>query len=194
MRGCISIVTVRKKVLGLIERMLKLSIPNLYLWLIMFFSLFHVYLNLLAEITRFADRKFYDDWWNACDFAEYWHKWNFPIHNFFARHVYSPLLIRGYSKTSAQLFVFLTSGLLHEYLVWVPLHLSKPTLMIFMAFVLQVPLVILTAHPKSPMRSYPRCGNVLFWIVFCFTGQPFAVMIYFFFKTAPEYSVWGPLR
>ncbi len=38
---------------------MKLSIPNLYLWIAMFFSLFHVQLNILAEVLRFADREFY---------------------------------------------------------------------------------------------------------------------------------------
>lgn len=43
----------------LIERVLKLCIPTLYIWLAMFYTLFHVWLNILAELMRFGDREFY---------------------------------------------------------------------------------------------------------------------------------------
>mmetsp|Transcript_16975 Transcript_16975/g.16846 ORF Transcript_16975/g.16846 Transcript_16975/m.16846 type:complete len:95 (-) Transcript_16975:39-323(-) len=46
----------------LAERILKLAVPNLYCWLLMFFTLFHTWLNILAELTRFGDREFYLDW------------------------------------------------------------------------------------------------------------------------------------
>lgn len=48
-----------------LERVLKLSVPNLYVWLCMFYCLFHLWLNILAELLRFGDREFYKDWWNA---------------------------------------------------------------------------------------------------------------------------------
>lgn len=47
------------------ERILKLSVPNLYVWLCMFYCLFHLWLNILAELLCFGDREFYKDWWNA---------------------------------------------------------------------------------------------------------------------------------
>jgi diacylglycerol O-acyltransferase-1 len=49
-------------VLVFTERLLKLSVPNLYVWLMGFYVFFHVYLNILAEITRYGDRLFYRDW------------------------------------------------------------------------------------------------------------------------------------
>ncbi|KAJ1439871.1 Sterol O-acyltransferase, ACAT/DAG/ARE type [Sesbania bispinosa] len=48
-----------------IERVLKLSVPNVYVWLCMFYCFFHLWLNILAELLRFGDREFYKDWWNA---------------------------------------------------------------------------------------------------------------------------------
>lgn len=39
-------------VLHLLERLLKLSLPVLYTWLLMFLSFFHYWMRLLAEITR----------------------------------------------------------------------------------------------------------------------------------------------
>lgn len=41
------------------------QIPNLYIWLLMFYCFFHLWLNILAELLRFGDRAFYKDWWNA---------------------------------------------------------------------------------------------------------------------------------
>lgn len=55
------------------ERLLKLSIPNTYVWLLGFYLFFHLWLNLLAEITRFGDRMFYKEWWNARTIDEYWY-------------------------------------------------------------------------------------------------------------------------
>lgn len=42
-----------------VERVLKLALPTLYVWLAMFYCLFHLWLNILAELTRFGDREFY---------------------------------------------------------------------------------------------------------------------------------------
>lgn len=44
------------------ERVLKLALPNLYVWLVIAYCLFHSWCNVLAELTRFGDREFYKDW------------------------------------------------------------------------------------------------------------------------------------
>ncbi|CAM8917278.1 unnamed protein product [Rhodiola kirilowii] len=59
-----------------LERILKLSVPTLYVWLCMFYCFFHLWLNILAELLRFGDREFYKDWWNAKTVEEYWRMWN----------------------------------------------------------------------------------------------------------------------
>ena len=40
-----------------------MAVPNIYIWLLGFYAFFHLYLGLAAEITRFADRSFYLDFW-----------------------------------------------------------------------------------------------------------------------------------
>lgn len=57
------------------ERLLKLAVPNMFVWLIGFYGLFHIWLNILAELTCFADRRFYEDWWNCTDVGAFWRKW-----------------------------------------------------------------------------------------------------------------------
>jgi diacylglycerol O-acyltransferase 1 len=61
---------------NLVERILKLAIPTVYGWIIMFYAFFHSWLNLWAEITQFGDRTFYKDWWNSLYLDEYWRTWN----------------------------------------------------------------------------------------------------------------------
>lgn len=45
--------------LQMFERLLKLSVPCLWGWLVIFYTLFHLLLNITAELTRFGDREFY---------------------------------------------------------------------------------------------------------------------------------------
>lgn len=41
----------------------------------------------LLQLTFFADREFYQDWWNSTTFDEFSRKWNVPVHSFLLRHV-----------------------------------------------------------------------------------------------------------
>ena len=107
---------------SILERIMKLSTISLIIWLAGFFALFHSFLNALAEIMRFGDRNFYDDWWNSTDLQMYWSTWNKPVYHFMRRHVFSPLVGRGWSYTAASAMVFVFSGVLHELLVGVPTH------------------------------------------------------------------------
>lgn len=74
-------------ILAVMERLLRLSIPNTYVWLLGFYFYFHLWLNLLAELTRFGDRVFYKDWWNARTIDRYWRLWNMPVHHWVTRHI-----------------------------------------------------------------------------------------------------------
>lgn len=83
--------------------------------LLLFYYFFHVYLNLLAEVTRFGDRTFYLSWWKATvspprvlhalsntaafgaltlsveqGVTEFWQRWNIPVHTFAVRASVSP--------------------------------------------------------------------------------------------------------
>ena len=62
----------------LAEYWLKLTMPNIYMWLLVFYFYFHLYLNLFAEVLRFGDRVFYKDWWNSAEVSAYWRLWNLP--------------------------------------------------------------------------------------------------------------------
>ncbi|CAH0377376.1 unnamed protein product [Pelagomonas calceolata] len=159
-----------------VERLLALAIPSLFVWVLMFVALFELWLSILAELTRFGDRQFYKDWWNAQKFDEYWRLWNLPVHNWLVRHVFFPCLNLGLNKMAATLVVFFVSAALHEVLVSGPCHVAR--LYAFAGMMGQVPLIALTnaLHGRLPSN---RLGNVLFWVVFCVVGQPMALMLYF---------------
>lgn len=106
-----------KDYLHIFSLTLQMAVPAAYFWLFMFYIVFHSYLNLWAELTYFADRRFYYDWWNASDLSEYWRKWNIPIHNFLIRHVYYPCRRRGISSASCLLITFTLSAAFHEYIM-----------------------------------------------------------------------------
>lgn len=106
-----------------IERLLKVAMPSMYLWLMMFYTAGHLGPNITAEIIGFADRNFYDDWWNARTMGEYWRLWNKPVHTWLKRHVYIPLNTRKVNKGISMVSVFLVSAIAHEYLASGAIHI-----------------------------------------------------------------------
>eukprot|EP01133_Synstelium_polycarpum_P007048 gene7048-8196_t len=93
----------------------QLSLPAMSLWMLGFYGVFHCLLNIFAELTRYADREFYQDWWNATTFDMWWRRWNRPVHKWMLRHVYTDSMHTiKLNKFGAFLSTFLLSALLHE--------------------------------------------------------------------------------
>ncbi|KAL8635896.1 MAG: hypothetical protein Q9228_006656 [Teloschistes exilis] len=90
-----------------------LLFPFMVTFLLVFLVIFEYVLGAFAEITCFADRHFYSDWWNSCDWLEFSREWNIPVHHFLRRHVYGAS--RPYmSRNMSTLITFLLSALGHE--------------------------------------------------------------------------------
>ncbi|NXN16381.1 DGAT1 acyltransferase, partial [Indicator maculatus] len=154
----------------IIERLLKLAVPNHLIWLIFFYWFFHSCLNVVAEVMQFGDREFYRDWWNSESVTYFWQNWNIPVHKWCLRHFYKPLLKWGVNKWLAQTAVFLLSAFFHEYLVSVPLKMFR--LWAFMGMAAQVPLAWFVS--RFLQGNY---GNAAVWISLII-GQPIAVLMY----------------
>ncbi|XP_059827614.1 diacylglycerol O-acyltransferase 1a [Hypanus sabinus] len=154
----------------MIERLLKLAVPNHLIWLIFFYWFFHSSMNFLAELMQFGDREFYRDWWNSETVTYFWKNWNIPVHKWCTRHFYKPMLKQGVDKRMAQTAVFLASAFFHEYLVSVPLKMFR--LWAFMGMMAQVPLAWLVGRFLS--GNY---GNAAVWLSLII-GQPVAVLMY----------------
>ncbi|KAG9345014.1 hypothetical protein JZ751_009554 [Albula glossodonta] len=154
----------------MIERLLKLAVPNHLIWLIFFYWFFHSSMNFVAELMQFGDREFYRDWWNSETVTYFWQNWNIPVHKWCLRHFYKPMLKRGVSKRVGQTAVFFASAFFHEYLVSVPLKMFR--LWAFMGMMAQLPLAWFVG--RFLRGNY---GNAAVWISLII-GQPIAVLMY----------------
>ncbi|XP_015987282.1 diacylglycerol O-acyltransferase 1 isoform X1 [Rousettus aegyptiacus] len=154
----------------IIERLLKLAVPNHLIWLIFFYWFFHSCLNTVAELMQFGDREFYRDWWNAESVTYFWQNWNIPVHRWCVRHFYKPMMRRGSSKWLAQVGVFLASAFFHEYLVSIPLRMFR--LWAFTGMIAQLPLAWIVS--RFFRGNY---GNAAVWVTLII-GQPVAVLMY----------------
>ncbi|KAG9276621.1 diacylglycerol O-acyltransferase 1b isoform X1 [Astyanax mexicanus] len=154
----------------MMERLLRLAVPNHLLWLIFFYSFFHSSMNFMAELLRFGDREFYRDWWNSETVTYFWQNWNIPVHKWCIRHFYKPLLRKGASKLVSQSAVFFASAFFHEYLVSVPLRMFR--LWAFMGMMAQIPLAWFVG--RFLRGNY---GNAAVWLSLII-GQPIAVLMY----------------
>ncbi|MCJ1383717.1 acyl-CoA/sterol acyltransferase [Xylographa soralifera] len=142
----------------IVDLLLPLMIEHLLAWYVVWDCLDQ--LNLLAELTYFADRGFYSSWWNSTSFDQYARDWNRPVHNFLLRHVYhSSIATFHLSKPAAMLATFFLSALVHELVMWCLFRKVRGYLMGMQ--MLQLPLVEL-AKTKW-MRQRKLLGNVIFW-------------------------------
>ena len=164
------------KLVYLVERLLKLSIPCLLIWMTGFYAIFHSLFNITAELLHFGDRCFYQDWWNAQDLGEYWRLWNRPVYLWTKRHLLSNLQAKGYTKASCMLIIFLISAFLHEYIIAFPTGIYHGWALI--AMLLQLPLIFISRLIKKKF-SNRSIGNYLFWISFSILGHPMAVLLYY---------------
>lgn len=156
----------------MVERLLKLAVPNHIIWLIGFYWLFHSSLNFCAEVMRFADRVFYRDWWNSSSVQYFWANWNIPVHKWCLRHLYKPLLSYGLTKFQASVAVFFVSAFFHEYLVSVPLKMFR--VWAFSGMLFQIPFAMIVAK----FHQYPQWANTLVWLSLII-GQPLCILMYY---------------
>lgn len=154
----------------MVERLLKLAVPNHLIWLIFFYWFFHSSMNFVAELMQFGDREFYRDWWNSETVTYFWANWNIPVHKWCLRHFYKPMLRRGINRRLAQTAVFLGSAFFHEFLVSIPLKMFR--LWAFMGMMAQVPLAWFVSRFLN--GNY---GNAAVWVSLII-GQPVAVLMY----------------
>ena len=65
--------------------------PLILITMLLVFLMFESFPNALAELTLFADREFYQDWWNATSVEEFYGKWLKFSYLFYYRHIYMKL-------------------------------------------------------------------------------------------------------
>jgi len=155
-----------------LEMLLSIYGSFLALTFLFFFMTFECLCPAYAELTRFGDRLFYDDFWNSTDQEEFSRKWNRVVHNYLFKHVYSPLIKKyNFSKTASKWLTYFYSAVLHEYLLIMVLWVFSPFMTCLMMF--QIPYIEFTKKTVSGTVY----GNYLFWVG-PILGVPFIFVYY----------------
>ncbi len=102
----------------LFELYLKLQMQLILLTILLIFLLFESMPNAISELTLYADREFYQDWWNATSIEEFYGKWLRFSYLFFYRHVYMKVLIKyRLHPNTAKLITNLVSAFFQELII-----------------------------------------------------------------------------
>ncbi|GBN24292.1 Sterol O-acyltransferase 1 [Araneus ventricosus] len=139
---------------------------------VIFYAILHSWLNFFAEILRFADREFYQDWWNSTSFSHYYRKCNTVVHDWLYTYIYVETINAGLSRSAALMAVFFVSSLVHEYIIALSLGFFYP-IMAVMNLTVGVPLTILT-HKKTG-----QFWNTFMWSML-FSGWGLIIIFYTF--------------
>ncbi|KAI0502842.1 MBOAT family protein [Xylaria bambusicola] len=137
-----------------------LVFPFMMEYLLAWYLIWETVLNILAELTFFADRSFYDAWWNSVSWDQFARDWNRPVHNFLLRHVYhSSISTMRVNKHTATLITFFLSACVHELIMWCIFKKLRGYLLAMQMF--QLPLVRLSR--TRWLRDKKVLGNAIFW-------------------------------
>lgn len=154
--------------------LLDLALPFMIAFLLLFYIIFECICNAFAELSYFADRLFYEDWWNSTSWEEFSRKWNKPVHSFLLRHVYaSTRASYGLSRTTAMFVTFFLSAMAHELVM--AIVTKKIRMYLFLMQLVQIPLILVTRAPV--IQRNKLMGNVVFWLGL-YAGFPLLCVAY----------------
>ncbi|XP_022901410.1 sterol O-acyltransferase 1-like [Onthophagus taurus] len=97
------------------------AIGGFLLVVLLCYQLLHNWMNGFAEILKFGDRKFYDDWWTATNFQTFFRKWNIIVQDWLYEYIYKDFSekVTVNNKVIPKIMVFLVSAIVHEYILTV---------------------------------------------------------------------------
>ncbi|TGO38641.1 hypothetical protein BHYA_0070g00100 [Botrytis hyacinthi] len=151
-----------------------LAFPFLAEYILTWYVIWECILNVLAELTCYADRGFYEAWWNSVSWDQFARDWNRPVHNFLLRHVYhSSISSLRVDKKTATLITFFLSACVHELVMWCIFKKLRGYLLVLQ--MCQIPLTVMSQ--TKWMKGKKTLGNVIFWIGI-FTGPSLLCSLY----------------
>lgn len=145
----------REFILSIFNSML----PGLLAFLCGFYLVLHSWMNAAAEMLRFADRKFYADWWNSASFAVYYRTWNVIVHDWLYLYVYKDLYeyVFKQNKVLSQFLVFTLSAIVHEYILGFTFRFCYPVMFVLFEFA-GIFLMFVTK------KEHKALGNIFMWL------------------------------
>ncbi|CAB4252278.1 similar to Saccharomyces cerevisiae YCR048W ARE1 Acyl-CoA:sterol acyltransferase, isozyme of Are2p [Maudiozyma barnettii] len=146
------------------------------IYMLCFYLIWDAILNCFAELTRFADRYFYGDWWNCVSWSEFARIWNVPVHKFLVRHVYHASMNNWkLTKVQATLFTFVLSSIFHELAMIIIWKRLRGYLFLFQLS--QLPMAYVSS---TILKDKAVFNNVLFWCGVC-SGPAVIIALYTMF-------------
>ncbi len=131
----------------------------------------HLVQNIFSELTRFADRKFYGEWWNSRTFTVFYREWNGVVHDFIHSYLYTDMIeYVKLPKIVSLLLCFFISAVVHEYIVCVAMGFFLPIL----AVLFGGPGVIFILLTKNKTG---RIWNIFMWLMLS-TGNAMLMVMY----------------
>ncbi|XP_039312513.1 sterol O-acyltransferase 1 isoform X2 [Solenopsis invicta] len=138
-----------------VKNIIESSVPGILYFVTGQYLLLHAWMNAWAEMLRFADRLFYKDWWNSTTYAQYYRTWNIVVHDWLYTYIYKDVYdIMARNRTLAATAVFLTSAIIHEYIIAFPFGFFYPVMFILFAGI---------GFPMFFVRKYVT-NNVFMWL------------------------------
>lgn len=134
------------------------------IYMLCFYLIWDAILNCFAELTRFADRYFYGDWWNCTSWSEFARIWNVPVHKFLVRHVYHAAMNNWkINSVQATLFTFVLSSVFHELAMFAIWKRYRGYLFVFQLS--QLPMAYVSE--SKLLKDKHIINNVTFWLGVC---------------------------
>eukprot|EP00826_Nyctotherus_ovalis_P040292 TRINITY_DN395_c0_g5_i2.p1 TRINITY_DN395_c0_g5~~TRINITY_DN395_c0_g5_i2.p1 ORF type:complete len:269 (+),score=56.80 TRINITY_DN395_c0_g5_i2:612-1418(+) len=162
------------KIVGILELYMRLVSPFCAAFFLLFLIIFEYVCNCYAELTRFGDRLFYQDFWNCTTYDEFSRKWNRIVHEFLYRHFYLAMIRKGYSPGKSYIVTLLYSAFFHEYFIICTLKIYRPYMIIMMFS--QITMTFLYVGLFRLKRG-SIIGNLMYWLAQLF-GQNYLVILY----------------
>ncbi|CAF3620926.1 unnamed protein product, partial [Adineta steineri] len=136
-----------------------LMFPGVLIVILCFYGFFHCWLNGFAELLRFADRKFYADWWNFTSAGTFWRSWNIVVHDWLYVYIYEDLIkLCSGKKSLPAICVVILSAIFHEYCVTFLLGFFSPVLLVWFGL---FGILLRFAFPRSKGSAW----NLFFLIM-----------------------------
>lgn len=113
---------------------LSLALPGICFLVVGFFMFLHSWMNIFAEILRYGDRRFYEDWWTSTNFEVYYRKWNMVVHEWLYYYIYNDVIrfsLGRINRNYAKYCVFFISVVIHEVVVMYYIKFFYPVLSLF---------------------------------------------------------------
>ncbi|RWS22387.1 sterol O-acyltransferase 1-like protein, partial [Leptotrombidium deliense] len=135
------------------------------------FGLLQCWMNAWAELLRFGDRMFYDEWWTT-QYSKYFRKWNLVVSDWLLTYTYCDIYKTTRKGWLAALVTFILSGVFHEYIVTLAWGFYLPIM-----FVMFLGFGVIMFFLHRNMKESHNGGN-MFMFGSMFIGWSLLIMLY----------------